>query len=193
MKKGIIFKIYRILKYRHKVFGEIGKHNKFNTAAYVHSDAQIGNYNYIGPYAMINNAIIGNYCSIAPSVKIGQGEHSIQYITTFNIISKKLINFNLHHSPSIIGNDVWIGANAVVLQGVKIGHGAVIGANAVVTKDIPDFAIAVGVPAKIKKYRFSPEKIKLISDTQWWDYDIENAEEIIKNINIDEEQCGIYE
>lgn len=66
-----------------------------------------------------------------------------------------------------------IGAGAIVLPGITIGNGAVVGAGAVVTKDVPDFAIVVGVPAKVIKYRFSQEEINKLVKIRWWDWDIE--------------------
>ncbi|WP_347548510.1 CatB-related O-acetyltransferase [Pseudalkalibacillus hwajinpoensis] len=175
-----LFRIYRILIGKKGVYGKIGIGNKFTKGLFIEEAAHIGNYNYIGPYSMINNGYIGNYCSIGPSVKIGQGKHSLDYITTFQKISSELIGHSLKTSPTKIGNDVWCGANVVIMQGIKIGDGVVIGANAVVTKDIPDYAVAVGIPAKVIKYRFSPETIKTIKNSKWFDKDIEKAKNTIR-------------
>ncbi|WP_246579215.1 CatB-related O-acetyltransferase [Alkaliphilus flagellatus] len=182
----VIFRISRILTGKLGVYGKIGKNNKYTKGVFISEDATIGNNNYIGPYSMLNNTIIGNYCSIGPGVKIGQGNHSYDYITTYQKISGELIRHSLNTSPAIIGNDVWLGANVVILQGVKIGDGAVIGANAVVTYDIPDYAIAVGVPAKVIKYRFCPETIEIIKGSNWFDNDISEAKKVVKIL---EEQC----
>lgn len=76
-----------------------------------------------------------------------------------------------------IGNDVWIGTSAVILSGVKIGHGAVVAAGSLVTKNIPPYAIVGGNPAKIIKYRFNEDKIKELLEMNWWDW----SEEKIKN------------
>ena len=73
--------------------------------------------------------------------------------------------------PIVIGNDVFIGANVIVLDGVTIGNGAVIGAGAVVSKDIPPYAIVVGCPIKIIKYRFNDEIINKLESIQWWNDD----------------------
>jgi acetyltransferase-like isoleucine patch superfamily enzyme len=77
-----------------------------------------------------------------------------------------------------IGNDVFIGANVVVLDGVNIGDGAVIGAGAVVSKDIPPYAIAVGCPIQIKKYRFEKETINHLIKLKWWDWDFDRLKSV---------------
>ena len=120
---------------------------------------------------------IGKFCAIASNVHIGTGSHSLNYLTIrsftyrstgpWNIPECNQVKFE-NHKPVFIGNDVWIGLNAIIMDGVTIGDGAVIGAGAVVTKDIPPYAIAVGVPAKIIKYRFDENTIKRIQAVQWW-------------------------
>ncbi|MEH7470020.1 CatB-related O-acetyltransferase [Priestia megaterium] len=172
----------RLIKYRRRVYGMVGKRNKYTNAIFISEDAIVGNFNYFGPRTMINNAVIKNYCSFAPDVKIGQAEHSLNYITTYQPISKKMINHSMNQKPSIIGNDVWCGANVVIRQGIEIGDGAVIGANSVVTKDIPSYAIAVGAPAKIIRYRFNDKQIKLLLDSKWFEDDIEGAMRKIERI-----------
>ena len=71
-----------------------------------------------------------------------------------------------------IGNDVWIGNNVIIKYGVKIGDGAILGAGAVVTKDVEPYSIVGGVPAKVIKYRFSPDEIKFLLAFKWWDKDL---------------------
>ena len=80
---------------------------------------------------------------------------------------------------TVIGNDVWIGQNAVIMPGVHIGDGAIIGTNAVVAKDVPPYAIAVGNPAAVKKFRFDKETIELLLKLKWWDKDIKEIKKII--------------
>lgn len=180
--KKALFRIYRILIGKKGIYGEIGYNNKFTKGVFIVEGAKIGHNNYFGPYSMINNALIGNYCSIAPNVKIGQGIHSMSYITTYQKISSEMIGHSLNSHPAVIGSDVWCGANAVIMQGVRVGNGAIIGANAVVTSDIPDYAVAVGVPAKVIKYRFNAEIADIIGKSEWFNHDISEAKKIIKMI-----------
>lgn len=80
-----------------------------------------------------------------------------------------------------IGNDVWIGRDVTILPSVNIGDGAVIGTGAVVNRDIPPYAIAVGVPAKVIKYRFTPDEIEKLLKIKWWNW---TDEQIKKNIDL---------
>lgn len=128
---------------------------------------QIGKntYGLIDVYACHREAklYIGNYCSIAPDVKfLLSVDHPISYISTFPF--KVQINREpteaITKGDIIIDDDVWIGQRATILSGVHIGQGAIIAAGAVVTKDVPPYAMSGGVPAKIIKYRFTPEIIE---------------------------------
>jgi chloramphenicol O-acetyltransferase type B len=81
------------------------------------------------------------------------------------------------YRPIEIGSDVWIGARAIVLDGVRVGDGAIVAANAVVTTDVPPYAIVGGVPAKILRYRFSREKIDHLLSLQWWTWSTNEIQE----------------
>src|SRR5574344_1342169 len=131
-----LIKLYQCIKYRSCILGMVGSNNKFRPHTSVTSAAVIGNNNYFGDRCMVGNAEIGNYCSFAPDVKIAQSQHSISYLTTYQKISNRKIGYSLNLERTVIGNDVWIGANAVIMQGVHIGNGSVIGANAVVTHNV---------------------------------------------------------
>lgn len=164
------------------VKAQIGNNCLIMQGTVIDEYTQIGKYSYIGNYCYLTKSKIGNYCSIANNVSIGQGEHDLTKISTNSIFYKNTFE-ELTKNECVIGNDVWIGVDCIIKRGVKIGNGAVIGANSVVTKNIPDFAIAVGSPARIIKYRFDDKKIKQINLSNWWEKDKIEAEKIIEGLS----------
>ncbi|EKT59812.1 MULTISPECIES: CatB-related O-acetyltransferase [Providencia] len=132
-------------------------------------------------------ASFGNFCSIGPNTIVGGlGKHPTDQISTHPIFfstrkqsGRSFVEENhfTEFAQTIIGNDVWIGANAIVLDGVKIGNGVIIAAGAVVTKDIPDYAIVAGIPAKIIKFRYSENLINKLNNIKWWELDDERLRE----------------
>ena len=138
----------------------------------------VGKYCYIGNYCYITKVNIGNYCSIANNVSIGQGERDLVNISTSSLFYDNPYE-KLTEKDCSIGNDVCIGVDAIISRGVRIGNGAVIGANSTVIKDIPAYAVAVGSPARVIKYRFDKEKIAKIEQSKWWEYDLAKARELI--------------
>lgn len=147
----------------------------------VDSKSTIGSYTYIGRCTHITKSTVGRYCSIANNVSIGQGEHELDRVSTSSRFYDSPWE-TLTASDCIIESDVWIGVDAVILRGVRIGIGAVIAANAVVTKDVPPFAIVGGVPARLIRYRFSDEKQINILASQWWEKDYKEAKILINQI-----------
>lgn len=142
------------------------------------------NYNTIENPNLINS--IGAFCSINIHAKIGTiGNHRTDAITTFpigNLIKGYKEPTEAKKPQKItIGNDVWIGTNAIILPGVAIGDGAIIGAGAVVTKDVPPYAVVGGVPAKVIKYRFEQPIIDALLKIKWWEWD---DEKIIENADL---------
>ena len=125
---------------------------------------------------------IGRYCSIAAGVRIGDPGHPTDWLAT-SPFQYDADRFGWHPSAAeaepvrahgfwkkrpVIGHDVWIGANAIILQGASVGHGAIVAAGAVVTKDVPPYAIVGGVPAKVLRYRFDDDLIAELLDVEWW-------------------------
>ena len=139
-------------------------------------NSNIGRFTSIGRNTTIINAEIGRFCSISWNITIGATQHYINrlsthafyYVTNYGFVkeNKKIVE------KVYVGNDVWVGANAIIMPGINISDGAIIGAGSVVTKDIPPYAIVAGNPAKILRYRFDNETIEYISDMKWYDWDI---------------------
>jgi len=119
---------------------------------------------------------VGSYTSIAGGVTILLGcDHRSDWVTTypFNILWGKFENIKGHPTSKgdvVVGNDVWIGEDALILSGVRVSDGAVIGARAVVTKDVPPYGIVVGAPAKLIRYRFNQEIIAKLMEIKWWEW-----------------------
>lgn len=157
----------------------------------------MGAFSFTNFRGFVRAKSIGRFCSIAPNVSIGMGEHSIESISssiTFEMNpSERLTKFTTlmddgnfvnfikneireqrkdkrYSKPTIIGNDVWVGTGAVILAGINIGDGAVVAAGSVITKDIPPYAIVGGVPAKIIKYRYDERLIERLLKSKWWEY-----------------------
>ena len=145
---------------------------------------KIGKHTSIGKNVNITKTNIGNYTSIANNVSIGQGEHDINKISTKAMFYGKDGYETLTQSECTIGNDVWIGAHAIILRGVSIGNGAVVGAGAVVTKDVSDFEVVVGVPAKKIKERFPSRFQQSIAESVWWEKDPNEIKQIFKDLEM---------
>ncbi len=151
------------------------------------SNVIIGDFSYIsGPNTFVKDAIIGKHCSIARNVIIGVEGHEYHWLTTGAILVSKKYGFikkGKHAEQKqgpIIGNDVWIGLNCIIMRGVTVGDGAVIAAGAVVTKNVEPYSIVAGVPARHIKYRFSLEDINALLKIEWWNWP---DEEIRKKVS----------
>ncbi|MDR3704376.1 MAG: CatB-related O-acetyltransferase [Paludibacteraceae bacterium] len=165
---------------------KLGQNVKINPVSLI-VDSEIGDYSYISTNSTIFNTTIGKFCSIGPNFFCGWGIHPTNGISTSpmfysnikqNGITLSPLNKIEEREPIIIGNDVFIGANVTVLDGVTINDGAIIGAGAVVSKDIPPYAIAVGCPIKITKYRFDNNKINDLLEIKWWNFSDENLKDV---------------
>lgn len=136
-----------------------------------------------------SNIEIGNYCSFAGQVSLFPCDHPMGLFTTHPITYDTYVagaskQREFGKKPSIkIGHGVWFGSNSVVLSGCKmIGNGAVIGAGSVVTHDVPPYAIVVGNPAKILRYRLTPEQIEKVEASKWWEYDKDELNERMEEL-----------
>lgn len=175
----------RILIGKRGIWCTYGKKNVFLKGALLHEYTTVGSYNHFANRVMLMNARVGNYCSIGPEVKIGQMDHDINCVSTSTWIfgpSHGISQKTGFDDPAVIDHDVWLGANVVVKQGVHIGTGAVVGAGSVVTKDIPPYAIAVGSPAKVIRYRFPENTINMLLESNWWELDPKKAVVLCKEL-----------
>jgi acetyltransferase-like isoleucine patch superfamily enzyme len=139
----------------------------------------IGSHAYVGAHSQVQYATVGSYVSIGPEVRIGLGGHPVHLVSTYpsfyasNASTVVPLNSSLRveeYARVTVGNDVWIGARAMVMDGVEIGHGAVVAAGAVVTKNVPPYAIVGGVPARLIRYRFPPDVIGALLRIGWWNW-----------------------
>ena len=147
----------------------------------VSSDVSIGKYSYVNPHSTLENCTVGNYCSISTGVNICPGEHDLYAISTHPLFARDEIP---KRAPVVIGHDVLISLNAVILKGVRIGNGAVIGAGAVVTKDVEPYEIVGGVPAKHIGWRFDPETRERIEQSRWWEKEPNEIKVIAKDKHV---------
>ena len=154
------------------------------------NDSQIGMCSYAGINLTMNWTKLGRFCSLGRNVDIGGFDHDYHKVTTMPQFRwNQMINGGgkipdvMNHDYCIIGNDVWIAAGAQILHKAKIGDGAIVGGGAVVTHDVPPYAIAVGIPAKIIGFRFDQRFIEDLMEIQWWNWPIpvilENMQKLI--------------
>jgi len=159
-------------------FIEIGANNNIQ-------ESVIDDYSYTSENCQIIYSNIKKFVNIASYVRLNPGQHPTQNVTQHHMQYRKemfgfgkddLDFFDWRREKQVtIGHDAWIGHNVTVMGGVTIGIGAVIGSGAIVTKDIPDFAIAVGNPARVIKYRFDKNIIESLKNIAWWDWNYEQV------------------
>lgn len=146
------------------------------------NDVRLGKYSSISPQAELIRVSMGRYTSIGQMVNIGLSTHPTDWLTTtafpyrpqkfggrFNNAGR---TFDSFPAETVIGHDAWVGAGALIPGGIKIGNGAIVAAGAVVTKDVPDYAIVGGSPARLIRYRFDEETCQRLNESAWWQYDL---------------------
>lgn len=190
--KWVIKKIYFERKYAEKnlVIGYMARFYNCQFGIYntlydgvVLTDVMLGNFTYVAANSKLANTSVGKFSCIGPEVFAGLGKHpSRKFVSSHPIFYSPrqqaqitfMSNSMYEEFASIkIGNDVWVGARAIILDGVTIGDGVIVGAGAVVTKDIPAYAVVGGVPARVLRYRFEPDEILFLTQFKWWDRDVE--------------------
>lgn len=142
--------------------------------AFVRAGARILKHSYINGGRIHSGVYIGRYCSMGYDVVIGTGHHDLNLLSTsswFDSLVGSTVKFAEPDVLVRIKNDVWVGDGVTILNGVTIGNGVAIGAGAVVTGDLPDYCIAVGVPAKVLRYRFDQNTIERLLQLKWWELD----------------------
>lgn len=142
---------------------------------------RIGAYSYIAPNTNALLTTIGRYCSIGDNVRLGLTQHPVDHLLTSPIAYKGVFDWHQAYTPPDswnelrpveIAHDVWIGAGATVLGGVRLGTGCIVAARAVVTKDVPPYAVVAGIPAKTVKMRFDDALIERLLKLELWQYDL---------------------
>lgn len=138
---------------------------------------------------------IGAYCSIAENAEILLGgNHRMDWISTYPFPAffpeaHHIRNHTVSRGDVIIGSDVWLCSNCLILSGVNIGHGAVVASGAVVTRDVEPYAIVAGNPARVIRYRFDEPTRKALLEAAWWDWPEEEVKQVINKLcseNIDD-------
>ena len=160
----------------------VGQHCKIGKGSYLYNTV-IGDFTYLSSNVSVMNSSVGKFCSIGQGVSICLGMHpASKFVSThpafFSLSKQNGMTFSddLYFEEmgnAKIGNDVWIGVNAVIMDNINIGDGAIIGAGAVVTKNVPPYAVVVGIPAQVLRYRFEKDEIEFLIRFKWWEKDEE--------------------
>jgi acetyltransferase-like isoleucine patch superfamily enzyme len=141
-------------------------------------DSTAGDHTYFQKDSTALSCDIGKFCSIAMQAFIGLPQHEIDTVSShpvFYLRDTPLVrkfcksNCTTLGQRTLVGHDVWIGHGALVMSGVKVGTGAIIGAGSVVTRDVPNYAIVGGAPAKIIRYRFDELLREQLLESKWWE------------------------
>lgn len=159
----------------------LGRWTRIGARTHMH-EVSFDDYSYIVSDSSATYAAIGKFCSIARDVRINPGNHptwrAAQHHFSYRAVSYAMGDaddaefFEWRRADKVtMGHDIWVGHGATILAGVSVGTGAVIGAGAVVSKDVPPFAVVVGVAAEVIKHRFDEATREKLLEIAWWDWD----------------------
>ncbi len=156
------------------------------------TEVSLGRGSHLGADALLNlgptNLVIGNFSLVSANFAVHAMRHSITHISNYSMTKGPFSFLGKIYdsaSPITIGNDVWIGEGVKCLSGVNIGNGCVVGAGSIVTKSLEPYGIYAGNPASLIRFRFEPEKIELLSSSQWWSLKFDRLKEIHENFSVD--------
>lgn len=170
--------------------------------AEIHDRCSFGAYSLLNNYSVLYSDVdVGRYCSIARFAEVGVAAHPHNWLSTSNLqysntlmrghpetTFKRKMSFEYDRYTKI-GNDVWIGTKSTIKSGVKIGNGVIVGSGTFVNNDVPDYAIVVGTPAKILRFRFECHIIEKLLELNWWDLSPRQLANVdFKNVEIAIEQ-----
>ena len=172
-----------------KEYTEVGHNNRFE-------NVYLGQFSYTGEYCILQNVKVLNFSNIAAMVRIGATDHPLERVTLHHFTYRRVM-YNMKDEDDLeffkqrvsrvttIGHDTWLGHGCIIKPGITIGNGAVVGSGSVVTKDVPDYAIVVGNPAKIIRYRFNESQISSLNKIKWWNWDYELIKERFDDFLLD--------
>jgi acetyltransferase-like isoleucine patch superfamily enzyme len=193
-------KLFKKLKGKAIVKSQIHKTSKVEAGSEI-VNSTFDKHSFCGYNCEIINCKIGSFCSIANNVIIGGGMHPMNWVSTSPVFYEGRDSVKAKYSEhkrdpiktTIIGNDVWIGSNAIIKQGITIGDGAVVGMGSVITKDVEPYSIVGGCPAREIRKRFDEETATQLLQIKWWNFSdnelkhyaplFKDPEQFIKNYN----------
>ncbi len=155
------------------------------------AESSFGDYSYVANDSDVIYATLGRFCSVAAQVRINPGNHPLERValnhftyrsSAYGLGEDDAAFFDWRRDGHVtLGHDVWVGHGAVLLPGISVGNGAAIGANATVTRPVPAFAVVVGTPARVLRFRFPPDIVDALERVAWWDWPHERLGEAMRD------------